>query len=81
MDKPQAPISLTDDQLTEVFRLASPLRPDQRAAFLEDVAAALSQAPHLEDGVVYRVCRESQRKFFDPPDFSVAGAPARWDYG
>ena len=70
MDTSQAPISLTDDQLTEVFRLASPLRPDQRSAYLEDVAATLSQAPYLEDGVVYRVCRESQRKFFDPPELS-----------
>ena len=70
MHKSQTPISLTDDQLTEVFRLASPLRPDQRSAYLEDVAATLSQAPYLEDGAVYRVCRESQRKFFDPPELS-----------
>jgi hypothetical protein len=78
MNKP-LPLHFSDTQLTEIFRLAAPLEPVSRVAFLEDVAAALSQAPQLGDGTVYRICREIQRRHFDPPDFSVAGAPRKWD--
>jgi hypothetical protein len=70
-------LHFSDAQLTEIFRLAAPLAPAQRVAFLEDVANALDgQDPG--DGALYRVCRELQRKHFDPPNLGGPGVSAKW---
>jgi hypothetical protein len=82
MNKPSLPVipGFTDAQLDEVFRLAAPIDRRRRDAFLKDLVLELEQAPRpLGDGFVYRVAREVQRRHFDPPDFSVAGAPAKWE--
>ena len=82
MDKPQSlsPLSFSDDQLTQIFRAAAPLTPDQRLAFLEDLASSLRQASRpLGDGLVYRTVREVQRRYFDPPSIDGVGASQKWD--
>jgi len=60
------PLALTDDQMTQVFRCAAPLGPADRSDFLRGVAEALA-GRELGDGVVQRVCREVQRRYFTPP--------------
>jgi hypothetical protein len=49
------------------MQLARPLSPDQRAAFLEMVAAKLNGRSSLGDGQLYRLCRELQKTVFVPP--------------
>jgi hypothetical protein len=60
--------------LTAVFRAAEPLLPADRSLFLIDVAAALD-GQELGDGLVARVCRDVQRRYFDPPDLSHYDGP------
>ena len=74
------PLRFSDEQLTQIFRAAAPLTPDQRLAFLEDLASSLRQASRpLGDGLVYRMVREVQRRHFDPPAIDGVGAPQKWD--
>lgn len=61
------PIALTDDELDVVMRAATPIDHDRRGAFLEAVAAELAGQRELGEGVVFRICREQQRKFYDAP--------------
>jgi hypothetical protein len=77
MDKPE-PLNFTDSQLDEIFRVAAPLNPAERAALLEDLARTLRQAPHLGDGLLYRTLRDLQRRYFTPPSVGRAGAPLKW---
>lgn len=73
------PIALTDEQLSAVMAAAQPLALADRSAFLEDVAAALAALPTIGDGVVGRVVREVQSKYFhpelDPPSYRGRWAP------
>jgi hypothetical protein len=62
------PVRLTDDELDAVMLAARPLAPHLRDVFLQEVAGALASYVEVGPGVVARVCREAQRKFFDPPD-------------
>jgi hypothetical protein len=64
-----APIALTDDQLDAIMRACEPLRPADRGGFLEAVAAAL-QGRKVGDGAVYLAIRQTQRRFFDPPQLT-----------
>ena len=74
------PLSFSDEQLTQIFRATAPLTPDQRLAFLEDLASSLRQASRpLGDGLVYRTVREVQRRYFDPPSIDGVGASQKWD--
>jgi Sigma-70 region 2 len=56
-----------------------PLALADRAAFLEDVAAALAVLPILGNGAVSRVVRETQSRYFhpelDPPSYRGRWAP------
>jgi hypothetical protein len=72
------PIRLTDDELTAVFQAAAPLARDVRDSFLQHVAAALATCTEIGPGTVHRVCRETQKRFFDPPDFSTPGANSKY---
>ena len=65
MDKP---IQLSNSQLEQILRAAAPLAPNDRSAFLADVAEALRDQA-LGDGAVFRVIREIQERYFHPPDF------------
>ena len=55
-----------------------PLALSVRDAFLQHVADALASCNEIGPGTVHRVCRETQRKFFDPPDFSTPGANSKY---
>jgi hypothetical protein len=72
---PNAPLRLTDDQLSAVMRAAEPLAVGNRDGFLRDVAAAL-QGRELGDGDVYRVVAQVQRRYWDPP---IVAAGPRWE--
>jgi hypothetical protein len=41
-----------------------------RSEFLRAVAAEIEQHLQRGPGTVFRACRELQRRFFDPPDFT-----------
>jgi hypothetical protein len=62
------PVRLTDTELDLVFAAARPLALDMRDPFLQAVADALANRAQVGPGVVYQVCREQQRRFFDPPN-------------
>ena len=67
------PIRLTDSELDVVMAAARPLPVETRAAFLQDVAAALANCNgNVGPGTIFRVCRDMQRKHFDPPDLARA---------
>jgi hypothetical protein len=69
MDKP---LHLSDSQLEQILRAAAPLAPNDRSAFLADVATAL-HGTALGDGVVFRVIREIQERYFRPPELGPGG--------
>jgi hypothetical protein len=60
-------IALNNDELEQINLAARPLPEQVRGEFLAAVAAELQHQPQCGPGVVYRCCRELQRKFFDPP--------------
>ena len=62
------PVRLSDSELDAVMAAARPLARHLRDAFLQDVAAALASCGEIGPGTVNRVCREAQRRYFDPPD-------------
>jgi hypothetical protein len=66
------PLSLSAEELDLLLELARPIDQRQRDQFLHEVAAELEAAsaqtgvgPAL--GVLHRVARTVQRRFFDPP--------------
>ena len=67
-------IALTDDELSAVMDAARPIPPASRDAFLHALAAELAQHPVIGEGLIHRVARDVQRKYFDPPDLSGSGA-------
>jgi hypothetical protein len=69
--------SFSDSQLDQIFRAAKPLNPAERAAFLEDLASELRQAPHLGDGALYRTLRDLQRRYYTPPEVEIGTRP-KW---
>jgi hypothetical protein len=62
------PLRLSDAELDAVLLAARPIAPHRRDAFLQAVADALTVQRELGPGAVYRVIREVQREFFDPPE-------------
>jgi hypothetical protein len=70
MDKP---FHLSDSQLDQILRAATPLAPKDRSPFLADVAAAL-HGKALGDGAVFRVVRQIQERYFRPPEFTPGGS-------
>ena len=76
------PLSLTTEEMDLLLTLAAPSDQRQRDQFLQEVAAELEAAsaqtgvgPGL--GVLHRVGRVVQRKYFDPPQLPNAGEMAR----
>jgi hypothetical protein len=69
------PLKLTGAELDAVFNAARPLAPNVREDFLKEVADRLSSYRVVGPGTVHRVCLETQRRFFDPPDL---GGPGVW---
>jgi len=64
-------ISLSDAELAAISDAARPLPRKARSEFLQAVAAELEHQEQRGPGVVYRACRELQKKYFDPPQFHV----------
>jgi hypothetical protein len=73
MTLPAQLLRLTDAQLSAIMAAAQPLARADRAGFFEDVATALEALPIVGDGVVARVVREVQPRYFrpeaDPPQY------------
>jgi hypothetical protein len=70
------PVSLSDDELRIVMDCAQPLAPKDRDKFLRDVAHQLSTHAELGLGAVHRMVRETQRRYFDPPNLvGGSGSP------
>lgn len=66
------PIRLSDSELDAILQAARPIAPRDRDGFLQAVASELSRCGEIGPGVVYRVVKDVQRRFFDPPDLAEA---------
>jgi hypothetical protein len=60
-------LSLDDAELAIVTDLAAELAPAQRDPFLRSVALAVSQCTTRDRGLVYRLAKDEQRRFLEPP--------------
>ena len=68
-------LSLSDAELEAVMAAAGPLDRQRRDLFLQEVAAELRRFLKPAPGLVGRVCREIQRRHFDPPMLNEARSP------
>jgi hypothetical protein len=71
------PLRLSDSQLDAVFAASRPLQPGDRDAFLLELAAALAGIVDPGDGDIARAIRQTQRRFFDPPELNAHAVPHR----
>jgi hypothetical protein len=72
------PLQFSDEEKDLLLALSAPIDQKQRAAFLAAVAAELEASGQAGGvGVVHRVGRVVQRRFFDPPELPNAGKAAR----
>lgn len=70
-----SPICLTDEQLTEIYRLTTPLAPAYRVEFLERLAQAFQGRDELGDGELFRTARdiiERNHLFRAPSSFETS---------
>jgi hypothetical protein len=76
-------LRLTDDQLTEVMRLAQPLALPCRDALLRILAHELRGRRDVGDGELHRLARTIIRdnRLFDPPDLDGGRMPrtSKWE--
>jgi hypothetical protein len=69
-------IALSDEEKELVLSLARPIEPErQRAAFLAAVAAEVEASGQSGVSLVHRVARETQKRFYSPPEFPNLTAP------
>jgi hypothetical protein len=66
---PVKPFGVDDASYDIIMHAAAPLARGLRDAFLDDVASTLRNVGDPGPGEVYRLCREVQRKYWDPPSF------------
>jgi hypothetical protein len=72
------PLALSDDQLFVIQRMAEPLHPRDRGAYLLRVAELLG-ACEIGDGAVARAAARAQKELFDPPQLGHAvGAVSKY---
>ena len=74
-------LSLSDSELAMVMDLAAALEPAQRDPFLRSIAVVLAQCSTRGQGHVYRLAREEQRRFLDPPGPRRSQLSARFNGG
>jgi hypothetical protein len=80
--RPMPPLSFSTEELDLLLALAAPIDQRQRDQFLHEVAAELDAAAAQTGverglGVLHRVGRVVQRKYFDPPELPNASPPFR----
>jgi hypothetical protein len=69
------PLQLNDDEMSVLMSLAGPIDQRSRPQFLQELAAELEakrQARAVGEGLVHRLARTIQRKYFDPPELPNA---------
>ena len=71
--------SLSPDELSILHYAARPLQPHAVEPFLAAVAERLHDCREIGPGVIFRVAREVQREFFDPPKLN--GRIGAYKYG
>jgi hypothetical protein len=72
------PLHLNDDEMNVLLSLAGPIDQRLRPQFLQEVAQELEASGQAGGpGVVHRVGRVVQRKYWDPPQLPNAGKMAR----
>jgi hypothetical protein len=64
---PVKPFAVADESYAIIMRAAAPLARGLRDAFLEEVASTLRTVGDPGPGELWRLCREVQRKYWDPP--------------
>jgi hypothetical protein len=64
---PVKPLGVDDESYQIIMRAAAPLARGLRDLFLEDVASTLHTIGDPGPGALYRLVRELQRKYWDPP--------------
>jgi hypothetical protein len=71
------PLSLSDEEIDLLHRLAMPIAWGQRQQFLQVVTDALASCPEPGPGVVYRTAREIQTGFTlqAQKETAIAAAP------
>ena len=72
------PLKLSDDELSQIMLACQPLEPSRRAGFLQAVAASLQSCGEIGPGSVYRAVAETQRQFFDPPEFTRSAGAGKY---
>jgi hypothetical protein len=73
-------LQLNDDEMSVLLSLAGPIDQQRRPQFLQEVAQELEasrQAGEIGEGLVHRLARTVQRRFFDPPELPNASPRAR----
>ena len=62
------PLSLTTEEMDLLLTLAGPIDQRLRPQFLQEVAQEIEASGQADGpGVVYRIVRTVQRRFWDPP--------------
>jgi hypothetical protein len=71
--EPPMPLQLNDEEMSVLMSLAGPIDQQRRPQFLQEVAQELEvkrQAGEVGEGLVHRLARQIQRKYWDPPQIS-----------
>jgi hypothetical protein len=74
------PLQLNDNEMSLLLSLSAPIDQQRRPQFLQEVAQELEakrQAGEVGEGLVHRLARTIQRKYFTPPQLPNAGKTAR----
>jgi hypothetical protein len=72
------PVPLTDQQIDQILLAARPLARRDRDAFLRAVVDALPNGGTPGDGDLFRILRETQRRFWDPPQLGDPGRVTKY---
>jgi hypothetical protein len=74
------PLQLNDDEMSVLLSLAGPIEQHRRPQFLQEVAAELEakrKVGEVGEGLVHRLARSIQRKYWDLPELPNSGAVHR----
>jgi hypothetical protein len=71
------PLALSDSQMATIMNAAQPLSPNDRSAFLRDVAMALADR-ELGDDVVARTCTEVFKRYWRAPSLSCMSGSSKY---